>query len=449
MQVNRSALELGDLQGNLLRGFTHPLGAYVFVRVDEPQRGRDWLRRVVADVTTAELWRRTSPESTLNLAVTASGLAALGVSDAMLATFPEDFRDGMAGRAELLGDRGENAPEHWEAGLGTGEAHVLVSIYGADAAALERSRARLEEGLGGAVTVVNEQRSELLEGGRDQFGFKDGIAQPAVLGSGAEPRPGDGLPTRGGWREVRPGEFVLGYTDEDGVLPAAPAPPFDRNATYVVYRKIHMHVARFRSYLRAAAEGLPGGPDHLAAKLVGRWQDGTPLIASPDGPDERIADDPARVNDFRYADDPAGLACPLGAHVRRANPRDHDGFFGGKMSNRHRIIRRGRAYGPPLPDGVHEDDGEERGLVFKCYQANLERQFEVIQGRWVDDGDPFGVGADKDPLIGCPVDRTAKMVIQGRPPIVLGGLPAFTTVRGGEYLIRPGLRALRWLAAPL
>jgi len=449
MQVDRSALDLGDLQGNLLRGYTHPVGAYVFVRVDDPARGRDWLRGVVGEVTSAQQWRHTSPESTLNLSVTASGLAALGVPAATLATFPEEFRDGMAGRAELLGDRGENAPERWEAGLGTGEAHVLVSLYAADEAVLERRRARLEDGLGGAVTVVNEQRSQLLDGGRDQFGFKDGIAQPVVQGSGAEPRPGDGLPTRGGWRQVRPGEFVLGYTDEDGGLPAAPAPPFDRNVTYVVYRKIHMHVARFRSYLRTAADGLPGGPGHLAAKLVGRWQDGTPLIASPHGPDERIADDPARVNDFRYGDDPAGLACPLGAHIRRANPRDQDGFFDGKMSNRHRIIRRGRAYGPPLPDGVHEDDGKERGLVFKCYQANLERQFEVIQSRWVDDGDPFGVGADKDPLIGCPVDDTAKMVIQGRPPIVLGGLPAFTTVRGGEYLVRPGLRALRWLAAPL
>jgi deferrochelatase/peroxidase EfeB len=247
---------------------------------------------------------------------------------------------------------------------------------------------------------------------------------------------------------LRPGEFVLGYTDEDGGLPVAPAPPFDRNSTFVVYRKMHMHAARFRAYMEAAADGIPGGADYVAAKLVGRWQDGTPLIASPLGPDEAVAGDPARVNDFRYGDDPNGLSCPIGAHIRRANPRDHEGFFGGKLSNRHRIVRRGRTYGPPLAPGVLEDDGQDRGLIFKCYNADIERQFEVIQTRWVDDGDPFGMGADKDPLIGCPVDGGGRMIIQGRPPVVLGGMPAFTTVRGGEYLFRPGLQALRWLSAP-
>jgi Dyp-type peroxidase family len=443
-----AGVDEADLQGNLLRGYTHPVGSYVFVRVDDVARGREWLRGLVDEVMTAETWQGGAPESTLNLSLTYPGLAALGVPAPMLNTFPEDFREGMAARAELLGDRGDSAPANWDAGLGTGEAHVLVTLYGTDADALERRRAWLDDTLGDAVAVVNEQRSEVLPGGRDQFGFKDGIAQPVIEGSGAEPRPGDGLPERGGsWRMLRPGEFVLGYTDEDGGLPAAPAPPFDRNATFVVYRKMHMHVARFRAYLQAAADGIPGGADLLGAKLVGRWQDGTPLIGSPHGPDEAVSGDPARVNDFRYGDDPDGLACPIGAHIRRANPRDHEGFFGGKLSNRHRIIRRGRAYGPPLEPGVMEDDGEDRGLIFKCYNADIERQFEVIQSRWVDDGDPFGMGADKDPLIGCPVDGAGKMVIQGHPPIVLGGLPAFTTVRGGEYLIRPGLRALRWLAA--
>jgi Dyp-type peroxidase family len=443
-----TGVEEADLQGNLLRGYTHPVGSYVFVRVDDVARGREWLRALVDEVMTAELWQGEAPETTVNLSFTYPGLAALGVSAPMLNTFPQDFREGMAARAELLGDRGDSAPANWDAGLGTGEAHVLVTLYGTDADALERRRAWLEDTFGDAVAVVNEQRSEVLPGGRDQFGFKDGIAQPVIEGSGAEPRPGDGLPERrGSWRMLRPGEFVLGYTDEDGGLPVAPAPPFDRNATFVVYRKMHMHVARFRAYLQAAADGIPGGADLLGAKLVGRWQDGTPLIGSPHGPDEAVSGDPARVNDFRYGDDPEGLACPIGAHIRRANPRDHEGFFGGKLSNRHRIIRRGRAYGPPLEPGVTEDDGEDRGLIFKCYNADIERQFEVIQSRWVDDGDPFGMGADKDPLIGCPVDGAGKMVIQGHPPIVLGGLPAFTTVRGGEYLVRPGIRALRWLAA--
>jgi Dyp-type peroxidase family len=446
---SRVEIDVADLQGNLLRGYTHESGVYVFVRVADAARGREWLHGLVREVTNAEPWDE-PPADTLNLAFTYAGLAALGVSPAMLATFPEDFRDGMAARADLLGDRGDSAPSNWERGLGTGDAHVLVTLYGLDEEALERARTRLQESLdaaGDAVSVVNEQRSRVLPEGRDHFGFKDGIAQPAIAGSGAEPRPGDGLPNAGGgWRELAAGEFVLGCRDQDGGFPIAPAPPFDKHSTFVVYRKMRMHPERLRTYLTS----FDGQDPHLlAAKMVGRWQDGTPLVASPHGPDPEIAGDPRRVNDFRYSSDPDGVACPVGAHVRRANPRDHDGFFGGKLSDRHRIIRRGRAFGPPLPDGALEDDDVERGLVFKCYQSDIERQFEVIQSRWIDDGDPFGVGDDRDPIIGYHSNGGGRMVIQGHPPVVLGGLPTFTTVRGGEYLVRPGLRALRWLASRL
>jgi Dyp-type peroxidase family len=440
-----AGLDLQDLQGNLVRGYTHPVGAYVFVGIADAARGQAWLRGLLEHVTTAEPWDGDPPETTVNLSFTYTGLAALGVQESLLATFPEDFRQGMAARAELLGDVGDSAPEKWEPGLGTGEAHVLVTLYAVDAEALERVRATLEATFDDAVKVVHEQRSETLPEGYDHFGFKDGIAQPALSGSGAEARPGDGLPNPGGgWREIAPGEFILGYQDEDGGLPLAPMPPFDRNSTYVVYRKMQMHPGRMRAYLKQIANGRD--PDVLAAKLVGRWHDGTPLVSSPHGPDPSIANDPLRVNDFRYGGDPEGMACPIGAHVRRANPRDHDGFFDGKLSDRHRIIRRGRAYGPPLPDGALEDDGTDRGLIFKCYQADIERQFEMIQSLWIDDGDSFGVGDDKDPIIGLHSEGGGRMIVQGRPPVVMGKLPTFVTVRGGEYLIRPGMRALRWLA---
>ena len=190
----------------------------------------------------------------------------------------------MAARAHLLGDVGDSAPEHWEAGLGTGEAHVLVTLYGSTRTRWSGPAPSWRRRFGDAVKVVHEQRSETLPEGRDHFGFKDGIAQPALSGSGAEPRPGDGLPNPGGgWRELAPGEFVLGYHDEDGGLPLAPMPPFDRNSTYVVYRKMQMHPGRMRAYLKRIANGRD--PDVLAAKLVGRWQDGTPLVSSPHGPD--------------------------------------------------------------------------------------------------------------------------------------------------------------------
>ena len=291
---------------------------------------------------------------------------------------------------------------------------MLVTVSAVDAAHLE---AALESVIGEdaemrAVALVHLQQAEALAGGRDHFGFFDGIAQPAIEGSGVAPRPGDGQPDgAGGWREVATGEVLLGYRDEDGALPAAPAPPFERNGTFVVYRKLAMDAAAFRRFVASA--GYPGGADQLAAKIVGRWADGTPLELSPDRPDPSVA-----INDFSYANDPDGLRCPLGAHIRRANPRDSLGFYEGRLSNRHRIVRRGRAYGPPLPPGVLDDDGVDRGLIFVCFQADIWRQFETIQSLWIDDGDPFGLGRRQ----GLPDRRAARHRGQDddpRPPAVL------------------------------
>jgi len=325
---------------------------------------------------------------------------------------------------------------------------VLVTVYAVDDEHLDRARMALKAvGAEGAVTVINETRAAALERGRDHFGFADGIAQPSLHGSGVGGRPGDGQPNGDGtWRDVAVGEFLLGHQDEDGSPPAAPAPPFDCNGTFMVYRKLQQHAPAFRRFIAEQGAKYPGGPEKLAAKIVGRWPDGTPLSVSPDAPDADVAADPARINDFSYGDDSEGLRCPLGAHIRRANPRDMEEFFDGRLTNRHRIIRRGRSYGAPLPPGVVEDDGEDRGLVFICFQASIWRQFETIQALWIDDGDPFGLGPDKDFLIGEPNGDGGKMTIQGRPPHFLKPQPRFVTLRGGEYLFRPSMTALRMLA---
>jgi len=353
----------------------------------------------------------------------------------------------MAARAEPLGDRGPSAPSEWEDGLGTGDAHVLVTVYAIDWEHLREAVASVigEDAEQRAVTLVHLQRAEALPGGKDHFGFFDGIAQPALRGAGVEPRPGDGQPDgAGGWRDVATGEILLGYEDEDGTLPVAPMAPFERNGTFVVYRKLAMDTAAFRRYM--AAQNYPGGADQLAAKIVGRWPDGTPLALSPDSPDAALSSDSRRINDFGYDDDPGGLKCPLGAHIRRANPRDSVGFFNGRLSNRHRLVRRGRAYGKPLPPGVVEDDGVDRGLVFVCFQADIWRQFETVQALWIDDGDPFGLGRDKDFLVGEPHGTEGKMTIQGHPPHFLKPQPRFVTLRGGEYLFQPSMSGLRYLA---
>jgi Dyp-type peroxidase family len=441
-------VDLQEIQGNILRGYTHPTAAYIFLRIDDVARAKALLSRMLSRITSGVAWEQPPPIA-IQVAFTYAGLERVGLPGEMLASFPAEFREGMAARADLLGDRGRSTPSNWESGLGTGEAHVLVTVWAMDAAQLESVRTELR-GVGAAAsatTVINETRAEALSGGRDHFGFADGLAQPAVRGSGVKGRPGDGQPDgAGGWRDVATGEFLHGYIDEDEGFPDAPAAPFEKNGTFMVYRKLYMDVAGFRSMLREAGARYPGGPELLAAKIVGRWPDGTPISLSPERADPAIVADPHRINGFGYADDAQGLRCPLGAHIRRANPRDDAPFFGGRLTNRHRIIRRGRPYGPPLAEGSLEDDGVDRGLVFVCFASSLWRQYETIQSLWIDDGSPFGMGADKDFLIGCPGDPAGKMTIQGSPPFFLSPQPQFVTMRGGEYLYQPSLSALRWIS---
>jgi len=443
------AVDLADIQGNVLRGYTYPCAAYIFLRVDDVERAKALLARMLPRITTGEPWDGAEPALAIQLAFTYEGLRRLGVPDETLATFPEEFRQGMASRADILGDRGPSAPESWEEGLGTGEAHALVTVWAVDDDHLDEIREELRTvgAAAGATTVVNETRAKALASGSDHFGFYDGISQPAVAGTGVKGRPGDGRPDgKGNWRDVATGEFLLGYVDEDAGLPAAPAAPFDRNGTFMVYRKLAMDVAAFRSFVEEAGRRYSGGPELLAAKIVGRWPDGTPLALSPDAPDPELAADPGRTNDFSYRDDPIGLKCPVGAHIRRVNPRDADGFFDGELTKRHRIIRRGRSYGEPLPAGVTEDDGLERGLVFVCFNADLWRQFETIQSFWVEEGDTLGIGKDRDFLIGCPNGGGGKLTIPGNPPFFLSPQQRFVTTRGGEYLFQPSITALRVLA---
>jgi Dyp-type peroxidase family len=443
----RADIDLEDIQGNVLRGYTHPAAAYLFLKIVDVEEARALMRRMLPHVMTAAPWTDGTPDTAMNVAFTFAGLSALGLPPEVLESFPEAFQDGMAARAERLGDRGPSAPATWDPGLGTGDAHVLVTVYAVDWEHLSAAVATVigEDAEQRAVSLVHIQRAEALPGGRDHFGFFDGIAQPAVRGAGVEARPGDGQPDgAGGWRDVATGEVLLGYEDEDGTLPMAPLAPFERNGTFVVYRKLAMDTAAFRRFVEA--QDYPGGPRQLAAKIVGRWPDGTPLAVSPDAPDAAVSGDPLRINAFGYEDDPQGLKCPLGAHIRRANPRDSLGFFHGRLSNRHRLVRRGRAYGRPLPPGALEDDGEDRGLVFVCFQADIWRQFETVQALWIDDGDPFGLGRDKDFLVGEPHGTDGKMTIQGRPPYFLKPQPRFVTLRGGEYLFQPSMSALRHLA---
>jgi Dyp-type peroxidase family len=437
-------LELADIQGGVLRGYGYGFATYLTIRTTAGDAARAWLGALAGDVTSAEPWSAGKPELALNVALTATGLDALGVPTA---GFPDEFRAGMASRARRLGDTGDAAPEHWEPGLrGVGEGHVLVIVNarreGDDDARCRALVADLAER--GAGEVIHRQDTAVLPFGREHFGFSDGFAQPSVAGSGQPNRPGEGVPQSfARWRLLRPGEIVLGYEDEDGLLPPAPPAPLHRNATFMVVRKLHQDVAAWRTWLRAAADEWAGGDEEwLAAKIVGRWTDGTPTARQPSRSPHTPISSLEEINAFRYGRDPGGMRCPVGAHVRRVNPRE--GLSGGSArTRRHRIIRRGMPYGPPLPGSA--DDGAERGLHFACFQSSIARQFEVVQD-WSVDGNVFALGrGNRDFLAG---GATQPFVLPGSPPV---RLPAperpFVTVRGGEYLFVPSLRGLRAIAA--
>ena len=434
-------LELDDIQCGALHPRPSPyVGTYLLLRIDDPRAGRELVRRLHPLVGSARTAPAASIPASITVAFTHSGLKALGLPQASLDSFAPEFRQGMAARAAALGDVADSAPERWEAPLGRPDVHVALAVLSPDAAQLDAiaQRARQAQEQLPGVELIWRQDCYQLATGRTSFGFKDGIGQPAIEGSGIPP-------TNPLERPVKPGEFILGYPDETGSPPPMPTPSvLARNGTYIVFRKLHTRVAAYRRYLRDRAasreeEAL------LGAKMVGRWQSGAPLVAAPDEDDPALGSDDARNNAFLYGDDPRGFKCPVGAHARRANPRDALDGDGSVDVRLHRMIRRGTSYGPMLPDGVLEDDGQERGIIFVFAGSHLKRQFEFVKTQWLNDGIFIGAPQEGDPLVGRPTGPNTFTIPQRPIRRRLQDLPPFVVTRGGEYCFAPGLRALRWL----
>jgi Dyp-type peroxidase family len=440
--ARQHGLVLGDVQGNVLRPYGHPMAAHVFVQFSSPNGARALLREVLGEITHSDTWAE-KPDSTLNVSFTYDGLQQLGLPSRLLATFPEAFRQGMAARAEILGDIDTSAPSEWDDGFGTGRIHALFSVFAGERVlddAIERLTRRCTAH---GVEVVTTQIATRLPDRKEHFGYADGMGQPALEGSGDPVR---GVGDEGAfhtWHGLPVGEIFHGYVDDDGDPSPAPAGALGHGGTFQVWRKLHEDAATFRRWTAEQAEQLAMDRELLKAKLVGRWPDGSPLALTPDHPQADLGLDPDRVNDFDFADDPMGLRCPIGAHIRRVNPRAGLGF-GDALTSRQRIVRRGMTYGPPLPPAAIDDDGADRGIFFVAFMADFERQFEFIQQNWCNSGDLLGIGADRDPFIGrAPGDH--KFTIPGATPKFVHPIPDLVTTKGGEYLWVPSLRAVRAL----
>src|SRR5262245_43391524 len=430
-------LELDDIQSGVLRPRPSPyVATYIAFRIDDAKAGRDLLARISRVVTSAA--NPTSPlaDTSVSVALTYQGLKALGVPQEALDSLSWEFRQGMAARAHELGDTGESAPENWEEPLGSSDLHVILVAVSPDEERLEQALDRARETFRTVtgIKAIWRQNCHALPTETEPFGFRDGISHPAIEGSGI---PGSNPQER----PLKAGEFVLGYRDEMGGVQKTTPEILGRNGTYVVFRKLYQRVAAFRQYLKANSTSVED-EELLAAKLMGRWRSGAPLALCPFHDDPELGSDPRRNNDFLFeADDPTGLKTPGGSHIRRCNPRD--AAIAG-VARIHRMLRRGTAYGPLLPEGVMVDDGVDRGLMFAFVGAHIGRQFEFVQSQWVNDGVFFGAGDDKDPIVGS---HEINFTFPRKPVRKrLQGIPKFVVTRGGEYCFMPGLRALRWFA---
>jgi Dyp-type peroxidase family len=501
--MSMATLDLEDIQGIVARGYGNLRAArYLLLALDDPDAAGRWLGSLASALTNA----RTRPAgSAVNVALTAQALDRLGLPARVLAGFAPEFVEGMAEghRSRLLGDAGENAPDGWRwGGPATAPIDVLLMLYGAGMVELDRRHQALVGGIAAAGVRVVETLDTADLDNTEHFGFNDGISQPPIDGLAGRDRAARFGPER----PIRAGEFLLGYRNEYGqytdrpLLPRSDDPggllPLDaahsgradlgRNGTYLVFRQLRQDVRGFWRFVEAAARRHFGTDDlaaqtYLAAKMVGRWPDGAPLVKAPDRTDEALS----TFNDFGYLDtDPYGFRCPISAHIRRAHPRDSlrpgQGMAapppieaarralawtvetlqnaGGQrpidVSRLHRLLRRGREYGPPVPpeerwsdppDGATEP---ERGLYFICLNANLGRQFEFVQGTWLNNPKFDGLYDETDPLVGNHDAHGNTFSIPATPiRHRITGLPQFVTVRGGGYFFLPGLRALRYIAS--
>ncbi|MFI5317791.1 MAG: Dyp-type peroxidase [Myxococcota bacterium] len=448
-----------DVQGIVYSGYrTSHEATYLLLEVRSAAGAREWLRELAAKV---RFGREQIHHSNVNVALSALALHKLGVSQAAIESFSPAFQEGIhsARRSLILDDVGQSSPQNWLWGGERAPAQIALLVFSPDAATHTRERsaeqARAERfGLSVAHELAATSLPQRDEDLREPFGFADGLSQPVIAGT----PDGEKLSSAGRTLHVvAPGEILLGHRNVYGELTSVPwlsnpqrAPRFGVNGSYFVLRQLRQDVAGFWKYFGDQAKGDPAQKQRLAAKAIGRWRNGAPLALYPEGAPPRFSRD--AENDFSYrAADPLGDGCPLGSHVRRGNPRDSkagDPDQVLKQTNAHRILRRGRTYGPRAADPASASaDGHERGLLFACLNANIERQFEFVHHSWLGNPSFLGLHEEGDPLIAADADPAGRFTIPGMPLRErLTGVPRFVSVVGGGYFFLPGRRGLFELA---
>jgi Dyp-type peroxidase family len=501
------ALNLENIQGNILGGFNKDFQSFRLLKFKSAPKGRAWIKEIcdpdsdvgVAKSSSADVLKFNAqfkslraegikPESVIaavwtNLALSFQGLKALNVKATDLQKFPAAFKQGMAARNTVIGDVGDSAPAKWIAPLGSADVHAILQVAADDEAALnDRVTAITATGAFAAgVTVLLPLEGRTREGaqaGHEHFGFKDGVSQPGVRGVTVPDDPvGNRDQGHPGQDLLWPGEFVLGYPTQ---IPKAPAgttgfnpnpgpvgksgPAWTVDGSYLVFRRLVQDVPAFDQQLTTLAAQAGLSKALMGAKLVGRYQSGCPLEErkfqpqpfTPASVDPGIAT-PALANDhtlnlnFEFGHDANGTICPLGAHIRKAYPRDEQTLKKAGDSEpdtqTHRLLRRGIPFGASIGPGPGGKPSDPRGLLFFCYQKDLETQFEFVQSKWINNASfpPFPAGATpgQDPIIA----QSASGLFQFDPAKPSVSVNHFVTTTGGEYFFAPSVEALQKIGA--
>lgn len=494
-------IEWHNIQGLLRRGYKdYKHARYDLLAIDDVDNAKSWYGEVVDKVSMSlegedQLHDYLEVDYRFNIAFTHDGLRQLGVQDGTLASFSAPFREGMVGivrdgkssRSARLGDVHKNRPNQWRWGgtaPGSDSIHILLLIFAKDIDAADAAFAKIVPD--GDLVAAGLRNAETLSGFMDpddpveHFGFRDGISNP-IIEDPAHKRSLSEI--EHAISVVKPGEFIMGYENERDVISESPIvtddekghdvlPPkgdnwdLGKNGTYLVFRQLRQDVRLFDEFLGekhdeflttpnvSMRDWLPKDKDKwkkwLAAKMVGRWPNGMPLTRDPQEEPEKYL--PEEANDFYFADnDQEGMRCPIGSHIRRANPRDSldkDPAHALKVGKHRRIIRRGRLYGDPY-DPEYPDDGtddNERGLHFLCLNANIAGQFESIQHDWLNHPQFGELYEETDPLLGTRSTTGHLFTVPARPSnLRFEGIGQFVTVSGGAYFFLPGKQALDWL----
>jgi deferrochelatase/peroxidase EfeB len=524
----RRDVDHSDIQAFAYTGFGSLSGAaYLFLRVADAPSARVFLGDLkiasIDDLAPANLAEATQ------CAITAAGLRALGVDESVVSRFNPEFVEGMAGnpnRSRRLGDIGANAPDKWTWGVGDREPHALLMLFARPESIGDLVRETREAAERSGFAAIEALPTTDM-GDTEPFGFADGISQP-VFDWAVARTPGTKA-DRAFTNRIALGEILLGYYNEYGFLAdspkLAPGDPnvallnpslaagsvqdLGRNGSYLVFRQLAQDVRGFWRWVGAEAERVGVDPAALAEAMVGRRMTGAPLPDIETGIEFPGVDPADRgVNGFVFDADPDGLSCPIGAHIRRANPRTGDappgaegaidnllatlGLTGRRQQTPtsstlpweenntvwpylrrdddaiasarfHRILRRAREYGIKIDRRAALDlatSDPQAGIQFICLNANIARQFEFVQGAWLASAKFAGLTGEQDPLLGNrepfpapPLTKTPERTDSFTRPDAepalrrATGVPQFVTVKGGAYFFMPGLTALRWIAS--